>query len=197
LGDGVNELWFAVEVKGVNVDVGVDPENTRTIDYDDTHWPTLNFGYRRGVLDTMDFGVALLSGLNVLYADYKWAFVDGEDFAMALDPGLGVEFAKEAPAQAGFLQLDLPLLIDVVPVDWLTITVAPKYMGVNYFRPLSERFGGRTGYQSWVAGTLLVGVRFSELFELAPYVALAYFVDSPVEQEVILDDLGIAFSFRF
>jgi len=197
IGDGTNQVWFAVEAKGVTVDNELDPVGASTIDYSNTHWPSASVGYRRGILDYMEAGGALLSGLNEFYFDYKLNFVDSEYFAMAVDPGFGFVPFEDGPAKVGFVQFDAPLLIDVAPLEWLTITMGPKYMGVNYFRGEDPVLAGRSGFQHWVAGTLYVDLRVSELFGVGPYAALAYYLSSPVDQSVILNDAGVALSFRF
>lgn len=136
--------------------------------------PIIDVGYRMGIAENMDFGVAVKNIGNLRF-DLKIALLDTEQLTVSVAPEVGGLFIGAGESSVGYVQYDLPLLVDFHPNDKLTVTLAAKYSGVFSFA------GGETsGIANLVGGTVGLNIKLGDSFALHPYAGVTLSMDQDV-----------------
>ncbi len=152
--------------------------------------PVMDVIVRVGLGGGADLGLRLNS-VAMLLVDAKVELAKDGDAAVAVMPGLGVSLAplltKRASGRGTFLQLDLPVLVDVRASDEVTVTLAPRY--TLLWAP------GSGGLNHLAGGELDVRLQVSDNAALVPFAATLFGLgeDDSVLEAVGQYGLGIDF----
>jgi hypothetical protein len=134
--------------------------------------PTVDFGYRAGLTDMLDLGVRLSSWGNI-GLNLKIGLLDSEPVRLSLDPGLGGVFLASGDSSVGYLQFDVPLLVDLYFGESFTLTLGPKYTALYAWASdlgttgsgVAHMVGATIGFEFLVGNTFAIqphgGVLFS------------------------------------
>ncbi|HRE91290.1 MAG TPA: hypothetical protein PK095_19385, partial [Myxococcota bacterium] len=125
LDPGTTEITVAPAVTGLSLAIfgGDDTESITA--------GTVDLGVRAGLAETVDLGFRV-SNMGNLNLDVKVGLLDSKGLRIALDPTLGGVFFG-GRSDAGYFQVDLPVLIDLVASDAFTFSIAPRYSLLYFF----------------------------------------------------------------
>jgi len=146
--------------------------------------PYIDFGYRYGIAENMDLGFGI-KGFGRTSVDFKIGLVDTGMVGIAIDPEIGGLFLGVGDAAIGYLQFDLPILIDIRPNDSLTITATLKYTGLMPFA------GDEVALGHFIGGTIGVDIKIGDAFALHPFGGITYVLDTPDNVEATLPHGGL------
>lgn len=180
---GTFELTVAPAVTGMSLAI-FDSDETGTLTAG-----TLDLGIRAGLADTVDLG-ARISNMGNMNLDVKVGLLDSESLRVALDPTVGAVFVGGGDVSAGYMQLDLPVLVDIPLGDSATLSLAPRYTLLYFFAedatsPASHLLGGALGIE----------IALGESFALQPNAGIAVWVNGPDEVATTFFSAGVAFKF--
>jgi len=154
---------------------------------------TIDLGVRAGLAEVVDLGFRI-SNLGNLNLDVKVGLLDSETFRIALDPTIGGVFLSAGGdgdnTSAGYFQLDLPVLFDVVFSDRITLSLAPRYTLLYLFAEsevstASHLLGGAVGLE----------IALGDSFAIQPNAGIGFWVNGPDEVSTNFFSAGIAFKF--
>lgn len=182
LDPGTSEITIAPAVTGLSLAIfgGDDTESITA--------GTVDLGVRVGLAETVDLGFRV-SNMGNLNLDVKVGLLDGEGLRVALDPTIGGVFFG-GRSDAGYLQLDLPVLVDFVVSDALTFSLAPRY-SLLYF------FAGNESSDAvhLLGGAVGVEIALGDSFAIQPNVGIGWWMNGPDEVDPYIFSAGIAFKF--
>lgn len=182
LDPGTAEITIAPAVTGLSLAIfGGDDTETITAG-------TVDLGVRAGLSEPVDLGFRV-SNMGNLNLDVKVGLVDTKGLRLALDPTVGGVFFG-GRSDAGYFQLDLPVLIDLVASDAFTFSIAPRYSLLYFFA------GDETSSAVHIfGGALGVELALGDSFAIQPNVGIGWWVNGPEEVDPYLFSAGIAFKF--
>lgn len=181
---GKHEVHIAPGVVGVSTDfIGTGSNST-------AYMPTIDFGYRLGLTDMLDLGIRLSSWGNFGF-NVKVGLVDSDPIRLSLDPGIGGVFFGANDATVGYLQLDLPVLLDIYAGESFTFNIGPRYTMLYAW---ASDFGASASSAAHTIGAT-VGAEFvvSNGFAMQPHAGFLYIVNSVEGTSPIIFTVGIAF----
>jgi hypothetical protein len=143
--------------------------------------PFVDFGFRYGVAENMDLGLSL-KGFGKAGIDLKINLLDTGDIALSIDP----ELSGTQLGDAGIVQFDLPVLVDFILSEAMTVTVAVKYTG---WMPFS---GADATLTHFVGGTLGLDIKLGDNFAMHPFAGVTYWMGDVADGvEVVLPHGGL------
>lgn len=179
---GTAEITIAPAVTGLSLAIfgGEDTESITAA--------TIDLGVRAGLAETVDMGFRV-SNMGNFNLDVKVGLLDSEGLRIALDPTVGGVFFG-GRSDAGYVQLDLPVLVDLVASDTLTFSLAPRYSLLYFFAgneasPAVHLLGGAFGIE----------IALSDSFALQPNVGIGWWVNGPDEVDPYVFSAGLACKF--
>ena len=183
---GTHEITIAPAAYGMSA--GLFDSNEKELAYSGT----IDFGYRAGVADIVDVGVRLSNFGNV-NVDVKVGLVESEHLRLAVDPTLGGVFLSVGGVSAGYMQFDLPVLLDIAPSERFSITIGPRYSMLFFFAGAP---GGSTSEAQHLVGSTL-GFEFAlgNSFAIQPNAGLMFWLNAPSDIDAMFFTAGVAFKF--
>ena len=181
IGEGEMEFNTTLVYQGLDVGALVGDSSVGSVAI-----PFVDFGYRYGVAENMDLGINV-KGIGKVGADLKINLVDTDSIALSIAP----EISGSQIAGAGVLQWDLPILLDLILSEDLSIVIAMKYTG---YMPI----GSDDAFLSnFVGGTIGLDFALGESFAIHPFAGVAYLIaeELPDNVEVILPHAGLGLRF--
>ena len=148
--------------------------------------PFVDLGYRYGLADDMDLGINV-KGIGKVGADLKINLVDTDTIALSIAP----EISGSQLAGAGVLQWDLPVLLDLIFSDDLSLVFAMKYTG---YMPIG---GDEAFLSTFVGGTVGLDFAIGESFAIHPFAGVTYLIAEDLSDnvEVVLPHAGLGLRF--
>lgn len=183
---GTHELTIAPAAYGLST--GLFDKSSTDIGYAGT----IDFGYRAGVADIVDIGVRLSNFGNV-NVDVKVGLLDKESVRLAIDPTLGGVFFGAGDVSAGYMQFDLPVLLDIAPSENFCITVGPRYSMLFFFAGAPG--GAESDAEHMVGGTLGLEFAIGNSFAIQPNAGLMFWLNAPSGIDAMFFTAGVAFKF--
>jgi hypothetical protein len=178
---GVERMEFTSTLvyNGLDLDALVPSESSS--DMGTIAIPFVDFGFRYGVAENMDLGLSL-KGFGKAGIDLKINLLDTGDIALSIDP----ELSGTQLGDAGIVQFDLPVLVDFILSDAMTVTVAVKYTG---WMPFS---GADATLTHFVGGTLGLDIKLGDNFAMHPFAGVTYWMGDVADGvEVVLPHGGL------
>lgn len=149
---------------------------------------TLDLGLRAGVAEPLDIGFRI-SNMGNFNVDFKVGLLDGESLRISLDPTVGGVFFG-GKSGSGYVQADLPVLVDLVLSDSFTVSLAPRYSFLYFFA------GGTTSDPlHLLGGALGFEVALGDTFALQPNAGIGFWVNGPSSVDSMFFSAGIAMKF--
>lgn len=129
--------------------------------------PNAEVMYRGGVTDYFDIGVSL-TGLGMINLDFKFELFDTDIVTLAVDPGVGGVFLGVGDVATGYLQLQMPFMVDIHAHEVVSIQMGAKYSGFYSFAS-QESLGTADAFTHWMGGTLGLRFNINESYAVMPY----------------------------
>jgi hypothetical protein len=179
LDQGTVEITVAPAVTGISLGI-FGGEDTEAITAG-----TLDLGVRAGIADPVDLGFRVSNAGN-FNLDVKIGLLESESLRIALDPTFGGVFFG-GRADAGYLQIDAPILVDLVLSDSITFSLAPRYTLLYFFAgdattPATHLLGGALG----------VEIALGDSFAIQPNFGIAFWANGPEGVDSTFFTAGVA-----
>jgi hypothetical protein len=197
IGPGRNEITVGLSAHGFVPEVL--GESGSSSDVALVTIPTMDLMYRHGIGRAFDFGISL-TGWGKIGADLKFSLINTPAFVLSVNPGAGGFFAKIGDVGGGYVQFDLPVMIDLQLGPAVALTVAAKYIGIYGFAAEDETNSSASAYTSLIGGTMGIEFRVARWFRIMPHGGVAYFFNDVTENSnvtAVFFTGGVAFKFLF